>query len=586
MKLWFLPLAILLTLVLACGEKKAALPEPEASGASAAAAAQPSPSSAIRVNATSTLPAGDDLLSANRGVAVVIRPSEYSEGWAAAGILDGDPKTGWASTNGQTKNQVMVIESPEQIRLDAMVFDTRKIDGDGRGAREVTIETSNQSRSTGFTMVGTVTLPDRSEQAFTLANSSAGRWIRLTVLDNNGAADYSEIMEVRGYGETLSHFLDQPSLTSFSSGATVAIRPSEYSRSWSALLMLDGNPRTGWASEKGVVGNQTTVISLATRSELTHLVFDTAGIDGQGRGANHVTVEVSDTSPTDGYQQIASVALDPRRDNQLFAVARPVPGRWVRIRVADNHGASDYVELMEVRAVGRQLEPLAASNISGTYQTEYGAMHLRQEGTSVTGCYETSAGRITGGLEGRVMTAEWRQSNGSGPAVMVFSPDGTRLNGLWWRAEGTDSAPGFWDGKKTSDEIGGCAHWSGGAKNQLAEDLQKSGHAVVYGINFDVDSDTIRGESKPTLDRIVEVLREHPDWALTIEGHTDSTGNPEHNQDLSTRRAASVRSYLIGAGIDGTHLSTEGFGASRPVATNDTILGRAQNRRVELKRAG
>ena len=86
----------------------------------------------------------------------------------------------------------------------------------------------------------------------------------------------------------------------------------------------------------------------------------------------------------------------------------------------------------------------------------------------------------------------------------------------------------------------------------------------------------------PTLDKIVAMLKAKADWKITIEGHTDSTSTPQHNQDLSERRAASVKNYLQSAGIDPSRLKTAGFGDTKPVVKNDSELGRAQNRRVEL----
>lgn len=71
-------------------------------------------------------------------------------------------------------------------------------------------------------------------------------------------------------------------------------------------------------------------------------------------------------------------------------------------------------------------------------------------------------------------------------------------------------------------------------------------------------------------------------WSLTIEGHTDSTGTPAHNQVLSEQRAKSVREYLTGKGVAAGRLTTAGYGQVKPVADNATELGRAQNRRVEL----
>jgi OOP family OmpA-OmpF porin len=167
--------------------------------------------------------------------------------------------------------------------------------------------------------------------------------------------------------------------------------------------------------------------------------------------------------------------------------------------------------------------------------------------------------------------------------VMVFSPDGNNLLGLWWNEGQENAQGGLWKGPKVSTTVGACPNWKGvGTENQIANELEQFGRSRVYGINFDSDSDHIKDESKPTLDKIVAMLKAKPDWKLTIEGHTDSTSTAAHNQDLSERRAAAVKTYLVAAGIDGARLSSAGFGATRPVAANDTALGRSQNRRVEL----
>lgn len=119
-------------------------------------------------------------------------------------------------------------------------------------------------------------------------------------------------------------------------------------------------------------------------------------------------------------------------------------------------------------------------------------------------------------------------------------------------------------------------------EDQITKDLDAYGRARIYGINFDSDSDRLKDESKPTLDGIVAMLKKRTDWKLLIEGHTDSTSTPEHNKDLSERRAVAMKNYLLAGGIDASRLTTVGYGASRPVATNDTAAGRAVNRRVEL----
>ena len=105
---------------------------------------------------------------------------------------------------------------------------------------------------------------------------------------------------------------------------------------------------------------------------------------------------------------------------------------------------------------------------------------------------------------------------------------------------------------------------------------------MLYGINFDFNSDVIKPESKPTLDKVAAIMKEKSDWKFSIEGYTDNVGGDSFNQTLSEKRAASVVKYLSGAGIDQSRLSSKGFGLSKPVAANDSEAGRAQNRRVEL----
>lgn len=119
--------------------------------------------------------------------------------------------------------------------------------------------------------------------------------------------------------------------------------------------------------------------------------------------------------------------------------------------------------------------------------------------------------------------------------------------------------------------------------NPIEQQLQTDGRAKVYGIYFDFASDTLRAESKAVLDEIADVMRRHPDWKLRVEGHTDNIGGDTYNLDLSKRRAAAVKQALVSNyGIGADRLTTAGFGSSRPVAANDTLEGRALNRRVEL----
>ncbi|MDP9087412.1 MAG: OmpA family protein [Pseudomonadota bacterium] len=106
----------------------------------------------------------------------------------------------------------------------------------------------------------------------------------------------------------------------------------------------------------------------------------------------------------------------------------------------------------------------------------------------------------------------------------------------------------------------------------------------VYGIYFAYNSAEIRPQSDSTLDAIAAMMKRDPTWQLTVTGHTDNVGGDSSNLALSQRRAASVKAALVSRGISADHLATGGLGASAPKATNATLAGRAQNRRVELSR--
>lgn len=123
---------------------------------------------------------------------------------------------------------------------------------------------------------------------------------------------------------------------------------------------------------------------------------------------------------------------------------------------------------------------------------------------------------------------------------------------------------------------------SDGCPDEIPQEVQAF-TGVISGITFDNDQDTIRRSSIPTLDNAVQVLKDHPDVRILIMGHSDDVGSREHNIDLSTRRAESVKRYLVEHGIDENRIVTEGFGPDKPVASNDSKSGRASNRRIEFE---
>jgi len=128
---------------------------------------------------------------------------------------------------------------------------------------------------------------------------------------------------------------------------------------------------------------------------------------------------------------------------------------------------------------------------------------------------------------------------------------------------------------------------------KLRQRLQGSGVSVTRqgdniilnmpgNITFQTNSADINANFYNVLNSVVLVLNEYNKTLIDVAGHTDSTGSDAINQPLSERRAASVGNYLVAQGVDSRRVVTSGYGKNRPIASNDTPEGRAQNRRVEL----
>ncbi len=105
-------------------------------------------------------------------------------------------------------------------------------------------------------------------------------------------------------------------------------------------------------------------------------------------------------------------------------------------------------------------------------------------------------------------------------------------------------------------------------------------------INFEFDQAALKPESQPIINEIIDAMLSRPTLRLEVQGHTDNLGSNEYNQKLSEERAAVVRAAIMAGGIEANRLRSRGFGASEPVATNDTEEGRARNRRTQFEVIG
>lgn len=111
------------------------------------------------------------------------------------------------------------------------------------------------------------------------------------------------------------------------------------------------------------------------------------------------------------------------------------------------------------------------------------------------------------------------------------------------------------------------------------------GIKLVLGENavrFDTSKSTLTTQAKANLDKLIPIFQSYADTDIIIFGYTDSTGKVEYNQTLSEQRAASVKNYLAGKGINVARFTTKGFGIAEPIASNETVEGRSKNRRVEF----
>jgi len=143
------------------------------------------------------------------------------------------------------------------------------------------------------------------------------------------------------------------------------------------------------------------------------------------------------------------------------------------------------------------------------------------------------------------------------------------------------------DGDGIADLDDRCPTLKGTMENKGCPEIAKQDVVRITYIGsklfFENNSDKLKVASLVLLDELVKILNKYEGANLFIDGHTDSNGSDAFNSNLSQKRTNSVRAYLTGKGISESRLTATGFGESKPIATNKTALGRAKNRRVELR---
>lgn len=246
-------------------------------------------------------------------------------------------------------------------------------------------------------------------------------------------------------------------LFAFSQGARLVQVPDDAeftAMDSSPLNLIDGSATTDWTGEAGRPA--VFVLELAERTELSRIAFDTAFLNRDEKSPRAIRVEMSDTSARSGFAPILAADLKMKKDGQSFGFDsqhRPV-GRWVRLTIASNYG-DDYTGFTGFHGYGRPLTATAtAPDVTGRYEgwSGWGTLNLTQSGNTVAGCYEYQAGRVTGQIEGRVLTLD----------MVETGPDGAprRLRGYFGLTAEGGKLIGFARGLAESDRPGYATYMS------------------------------------------------------------------------------------------------------------------------------
>jgi len=138
-------------------------------------------------------------------------------------------------------------------------------------------------------------------------------------------------------------------------------------------------------------------------------------------------------------------------------------------------------------------------------------------------------------------------------------------------------APKDSDGDGIYDDKDKCANTPKGT----VVDADGCTKVIRLHVKFDFDKSTVKPEFIPEIQKVADFMKQNPGYSVVLEGHTDSKGSDAYNQKLSDRRAKAIAKALADLGIPNAKITTEAFGESKPIATNDTDAGRAENRRVD-----
>ncbi len=333
------------------------------------------------------------------------------------------------------------------------------------------------------------------------------------------------------------------------------------------------------------------LVELAAPTTFTSFAVPPMSSFGCCRGTHirTVTVEGSASGPDDGFEELArfDIAPDVYDADQEFPATSSMAVRWLRLSLAgrQNPDPDDYhgTTFTDLHGYGVQ-EPREAGpdEFTGIFLTGGGGsgpnanrIELLQDGALVTGCVQSGGAvrELSGGIENGILKV---LADDGVPSLFLIDSQGRLLGVEVGRSYGR--RVGVAGGNPTD-----CSATKGESTNGVGQALDACEAAVVYGVNFDVDSDRLRPDAEPALEQILAALAARPDLVVTVEGHTDSDASDAYNLDLSQRRAATVVAWLVEREVEATRLTALGVGEAQPIADNQSSAGKAANRRVEIR---
>lgn len=330
---------------------------------------------------------------------------------------------------------------------------------------------------------------------------------------------------------------DMPNLASFANGTVVVARTGELRLDTSTLHAIDDRPDSGWVTPPKDP-EQSMTIALPVSSAI-----DRVGVTmGAGRPPASVTFEQSMDGTT--FQPLA-VLESPAPGREAFKQITPTNVSALRLTIAAS--GLETITINSISASGEENGSFVAPALTGSWTINGVPASFAQEGPSVRGVLQTQPPTLLeGAWSGRHVWFIYTRGNEYGLGAIAVSPDGSRLNGIWWyeKVKPLHIAP-VWFGERTGEVAGP------GNDGQVTEAwLARLGWAPLPGLEFDSGGSLRTESSESTLDWLEKTLRSPAGVGATLRKRDLSRATPEQGRASSASALESLRGELVRRGVD------------------------------------